>query len=157
MKPRIDLDKLTKDSYHSILSNALNDISELMKLVNNDVYAETLIKTYGQLLEVVRSNVNGCAFEDLLAMDVENGIDPDILDRSNRRDLVDFQIEQAREAIVTYLTKKINASWSGAFTHSERYDEYSKASELWYSFDNSETQHAMFENNLEALIMFVNK
>ena len=157
MEPRIDPDSVTEDAYHSILTQALNNAKELLSLVDGDIYAETLIKAYGQLLEIESSKVNGCAFEDLLAMDIENGIDPDILDRSDRRTLVEFQIEQAREAIVTYLKNKMNASFSGVFTVSDRCNYYDKANSLWNSFEDNEAKHMIFEDNIETLIMFVNK
>ena len=156
MEPRYNLDKLTEDTYNSMVSTALKNTAELMKLVDNDVYAETLIKTYGQLKEI--DFANGMeSFKDLLAFDIESGMDPDMEDRCNKHTLVEFQTGQARKAIETYLTQKMNASFSGIFTVHDRGNYYDKANSLWNSFEDNKANHIIFEDNLEALIAFVNK
>ena len=148
----MNLSKISEDVYHEVVTNALNNASELVKLVSNDIYAETLIKAYGQLRDMHNANAME-SFNNIIATD------PDFEDKSDEYDLIEFQTKQAREALTKYLEKKMNAWYSGAFSVNAQYDFLceDKSSARWYSFDNSEAKHMILEDNLEVLIMFVNK
>ena len=151
MKPRLNLNDISFDIYKSIVEQALNNTTELMKVINNDYYAETLIKVYAELRKTESNNINEF-LSDLTASMLEQ--DQEVKDR---HDLVSFQVEEAREALVTYLIKKMNASYSGAFAPYARYCEGCKASEMWFGFDNEGLKYTIFEDQLDALIMFVKK
>ena len=149
MKPRSDVERTTSE-YIEQVNDALDNTVELMKLVDNDVVAENLIKMYGQLKEMNSSNADEL-LNDILEFNLDTSPDPD---KRDRQDLVEFQTIQSRSALDSYLWKKMNASFSGIFTY---YDRRNDTHNLHFSYEHNLRRPHITEDNLEALIVFVNK
>ena len=153
MEPCIDPNEITTDVYKVMISEALSNTSDLIEIIEDDDYAKTLIKTYGQLKEIDNHNSKEL-LNDLLEFNIDTGLDPDHFDKQVTRNLVGLQTSHSRRTVETHLKKIMNTWFTGIFDVTEC-NAYCNMSDLWYSIESAD--YGINDGVLEELIAFVNK